>query len=229
MQPLLKGCVKIGNDLSDIHPWIVELVNPFGADIHHSIQKQSRQRHFGEELFKLANQPNVGCLSLLKSRRFRSWNCRAMQSDVSKSATNAAHGNYRASAIALPGCRLDQHHGVEDLRPGPVQPNPEQPIGREEPRPAGALPAQDGHLMSEGDDLEFQRGAAAHPEREHGTEGGQKREHADDGMTGAPETLRLLGFGSSEQGQVPFECRSGVPIQRRLTAHFLQNAPIPIK
>ena len=27
-----------------------------------------------------------------------------------------------------------------------------------------ALPAQDGHLMSQGDELEFQRGAAAHPE-----------------------------------------------------------------
>ena len=29
---------------------------------------------------------------------------------------------------------------------------------------------------------------------EQGTEGGQKREHADDGMTAAPETLCLLGF-----------------------------------
>ena len=59
---------------------------------------------------------------------------------------------------------------------------------------AGALPAQDGHLMSQGDELELKRGAAAHPEREQGTDGGQKREHADDGMTAAPETLHLLGF-----------------------------------
>ena len=63
-----------------------------------------------------------------------------------------------------------------------------------EPRPAGALPAQDGHLMSRGDEFELQRGAAAHPEREQGTEGGQKREHADDGMTAAPKTLCFLGF-----------------------------------
>ena len=48
--------------------------------------------------------------------------------------------------------------------------------------------------MVHGDELEFQRGAAAHPEREQGAEGGQKREHADDGMTAAPETQHLLGF-----------------------------------
>ena len=47
----------------------------------------------------------------------------------------------------------------------------------------GALPAQDGHLMSQGDEFELQRGAAAHPERAQGTEGGQEREHANDGMT----------------------------------------------
>ena len=60
---------------------------------------------------------------------------------------------------------------------------------------ARALPAQDGHLMSQGDELEFQRGAAAHPEREQGTEGRQKREHAHHGMAVAQETLYLLsGF-----------------------------------
>jgi hypothetical protein len=48
--------------------------------------------------------------------------------------------------------------------------------------------------MSQGDELEFQRGAAAHPEREQRTEGGQKREHADDGMIAAPKTLCFLGF-----------------------------------
>ena len=48
--------------------------------------------------------------------------------------------------------------------------------------------------MSQGDEFEFQRGAAANPEQEQGPEGGQKREHADDGMTAAPETLRLPVF-----------------------------------
>ncbi len=43
--------------------------------------------------------------------------------------------------------------------------------------------------MSQGDEFELQRGAAAYPERKQGTEGGQKRDHADDGMTAAPETL----------------------------------------
>ena len=92
------------------------------------------------------------------------------------------------------GCRFDQHHGVEDLRPKSVEPNPQQPIGGEEPRLAGTLPAKDGHLMSQGDEFKFQRSAATNPEREQGTEGGQKREHADDGMTAASRTLCSLGF-----------------------------------
>ena len=52
-----------------------------------------------------------------------------------------------------------------------------------------ALPAQDGQLVSRGDEFKFQRGATTNPEREQGTQGGQKREHADDGLTAAPETL----------------------------------------
>ena len=48
--------------------------------------------------------------------------------------------------------------------------------------------------MSQGDEFEFQRGAATNAEQEQRTEGGQKREHADDGMTAAPETLCFLVF-----------------------------------
>ena len=48
--------------------------------------------------------------------------------------------------------------------------------------------------MSQGDEFEFQRGAATNAEQEQRTEGGQKREHADDGMTAAPETLHLRGI-----------------------------------
>jgi hypothetical protein len=48
---------------------------------------------------------------------------------------------------------------------------------------ARVLPAQDGQLMPQGDEFELQRSAAAQPEREQGTEGGQKRKHVDDGMT----------------------------------------------
>ena len=92
------------------------------------------------------------------------------------------------------GCRFDQHHGVENLRPDPVKPNPEQPVGGDEPRPARALPPQDGHLMSQGDEFEFQGEATTNPKREQRTEGGQKREHAGDGMAVARETLCFLCF-----------------------------------
>ena len=61
------------------------------------------------------------------------------------------------------GCRFDQHHGVEDLRPDSVKPHPEQPVGGEKPRPARSLPTQDSHLVSQSDELEFQRSAAAYP------------------------------------------------------------------
>ena len=91
------------------------------------------------------------------------------------------------------GCRLDQHHGVEDLRPDSIKPHPEQPVGGEEPRAARALPTQDGHLVSQRYELKFQLGAAAHPEREQGTDGGQKSDHARDGMAVVEETLHLLG------------------------------------
>jgi hypothetical protein len=56
------------------------------------------------------------------------------------------------------------------------------------------LLAQDGQLMSRGGGFELQREVTANPEREQGTEGGQKREHADDGMAAAPETLCFLSF-----------------------------------
>jgi hypothetical protein len=59
---------------------------------------------------------------------------------------------------------------------------------------AWALPAQDGHLMSQGDGFELQREATTNPEREKEAEGGQKLEHADDGMTAAPKTLCFLAF-----------------------------------
>ena len=56
------------------------------------------------------------------------------------------------------------------------------------------LQAQDGHLMSQGDEFELQGEAITKSEREQRTEGGQKREHADDGMTASPKTLCFLGL-----------------------------------
>jgi len=62
-------------------------------------------------------------------------------------------------AFAMPldhGCGFDQHHGVEDLWQNPVKPHPEEPVGRDEPKLTRALPPQDGHLMSQGDELKLQ-------------------------------------------------------------------------
>ncbi len=103
------------------------------------------------------------------------------------------------------GCRFDQHHGVEDLRPDPVKPNPEQPVGGEEPRAAGVLPTQDGHLVSQSNKLELQRSAAAYPEREQGSDSGQKGDHAHDGTSAAQETLHLVGG---------FDFCAGTPVGR---------------
>ena len=66
-------------------------------------------------------------------------------------------------------------------------------VCRAELRPTRPLPAQDGHLMSQGDEFEFQREAITKPEREKRAEGGQNREHADDGMTASPKTPCFLG------------------------------------
>ena len=48
--------------------------------------------------------------------------------------------------------------------------------------------------MSQGDELELLREATTNLEREQRNEGGQKREHADDGVAAAPKTLCFLGF-----------------------------------
>ena len=48
--------------------------------------------------------------------------------------------------------------------------------------------------MSQDDEFEFQGEATTNPEREQGAEGGQKREHAGDGMTAALKTLCFLGL-----------------------------------
>src|SRR2546430_5647511 len=43
----------------------------------------------------------------------------------------------------FPYTTLFRSHGVEDLRPNPVKPQPEEPVGGEEPRPTWVLPPQD--------------------------------------------------------------------------------------
>src|ERR1700730_18448890 len=97
------------------------------------------------------------------------------------------------------GCRLYQHHGVEDLRPDPVKPKPEKSIRRDEPNPTWVLPSQDAHLMPQANEFEFHGGAATKPEGEDGHDGGQDRAHACDGTAVPPKSLDLLGIRSSEQ------------------------------
>ena len=55
--------------------------------------------------------------------------------------------------------------------------------------------------MSQDDEFEFQGEATTNPEREQGAEGGQKREHAGDGMAVALETLCFLCFWNFEYAQ----------------------------
>ena len=56
------------------------------------------------------------------------------------------------------GCWLDQQHGVKDLRPNSVKPHPEEPVCAEESKPTWTLTPQDGHLMSQSEQLKLQRG-----------------------------------------------------------------------
>ena len=99
------------------------------------------------------------------------------------------------------GCRFDQHHGVEDLRPGSVKPHPEQAVGGEEPRLARTLPTQDGHLVSQSNELELQRSAAVQPERKQGADRGQKCDHVRDGVPWYTNRYACSAFPSFEQGQ----------------------------
>jgi hypothetical protein len=54
------------------------------------------------------------------------------------------------------------------------------------------LPTQDGQLVSQSNDFQSQRSAAAYPKREQGTDSGQKGDHAHDGMAVEQETLYLF-------------------------------------
>src|SRR5262245_32315422 len=119
--------------------------------------------------------------------------------------------------------RLDQYNRVDDLRPNPVEPHPQQPIERRKLRPAGSLSPQHGQLMTHGDQLNFQRGAAAKTEGEERNNGGENRPH--------DQTVRLAGENHQpfsalwrfEQGQV---LRHQVTVlQRKLPARVqLTNA-----
>jgi hypothetical protein len=48
----------------------------------------------------------------------------------------------------------------------PIQPHPEEPVCAKEPQPTRTLTSQDGHLMSQSEQLKLQRSAATKAERE---------------------------------------------------------------
>jgi hypothetical protein len=91
------------------------------------------------------------------------------------------------------GCRLDDHHGVEDLRPNSVKPNPEKSVRGEEANPIWVLPPQNAHLMSQANQLELQGGAATKPKGDDGNDGGQNCDHACHGTAVAPKSPDFLG------------------------------------
>ena len=92
------------------------------------------------------------------------------------------------------GCWLDQHHGVEDLRPSSVKPHPEEPVCEEEPKPAFALTPEHGDLVPKGDKFKFQRGAATKAEGEQRSESGKNCDHAHNGMAVARKYLAFTGL-----------------------------------
>src|SRR4029077_2805767 len=101
------------------------------------------------------------------------------------------------------GCRLDQHHGIEDLRPNPVKPNPEKSVRGEEPNPTWVLPTQDAHLMPQANQLELQGGVAAKPEGEDGNDSGQNRNHACDRTAVPPKALDSRQFAVLSMHRLP--------------------------
>jgi hypothetical protein len=83
------------------------------------------------------------------------------------------------------GCRLDQYHDVQGLRPNPVKPHPEKTVGAEKPRTALALAPQDGQLVPKSDEFKFERNTATEATSEQGNQRGKNDNHADDGMAAA--------------------------------------------
>src|SRR5258708_28943349 len=92
------------------------------------------------------------------------------------------------------GCRLDQHHDVQGLRPNPVKPHPEKTVGAEKPRTARVLAPQDGHLVPKGDEFQFQRTAATTDQREETNDGRHNRYHSDEATAATHQSFGYLSI-----------------------------------
>ena len=74
-------------------------------------------------------------------------------------------------------------------RPQPVEPDAEYAIGQAEPRTAGPLASQNGQLIAEGDDFEFQCRPAAKSAQEQRNNRANQSDHADHGTAPIRKTL----------------------------------------
>jgi|HubBroStandDraft_6_1064221.scaffolds.fasta_scaffold1679264_1 hypothetical protein len=84
---------------------------------------------------------------------------------------------------------FDQQHGPQAARPQPVEPDPKYAIGQAEPRTAGPLASQNGQLMAEGDDLEFQCRPASKSAQEQRKNRANQGDHADHATAPIGQTL----------------------------------------
>jgi hypothetical protein len=122
--------------------------------------------------------------------------------------------------------RLDQDQGIQAGWPEAVQPNPKSPIAGTQAGSTGVTAPQDRHLKSEGDDLQFQRDAAAKTTGQQGKGGGSDREHAGDDIGTEPITpwfVSVIDFaiGTSTQRE-PIDARQ---TSKGHCAHSIRGRP----
>src|SRR5208282_2032516 len=84
-----------------------------------------------------------------------------------------------------------------------VEPSPEQAVATAKPRSAGPLPMENGHLMSEGQHLKFQRGPTPKPEGDQKNHCRQDRKHAGHDKTVGAKLQCLQRIRNYEQPQEP--------------------------
>ena len=83
--------------------------------------------------------------------------------------------------------------------------------------------------MSQGDEFELQGEATTNLEREQGTEGGQKRKHADDGMATAQGTLDLVAFWIFEHAQAARHLGKDAGLREDIVAKRIVESPQAMK
>ena len=86
---------------------------------------------------------------------------------------------------------LDQHHRIQAARPQPIEADPEQAVDSKKPGPTRSLSAENGQLMSKGENLQFQKDSATKPQRKQHQDGSKGAQHSSDGRRASYETLAL--------------------------------------